>query len=341
MFEYIEQSGLAELHMKSDPKTGLRALVAIHNTQLGPAFGGCRFVPYDNTESAITDVIRLARGMSYKNALAGIPFGGGKSVIMRPKSISDRQALFASFGEFMQDLGGRYITAMDSGTETEDMDSIGAKTDYVSGRTGQEGDPSPYTSFGVVSGIKASVSAKFNQDDFHGMHVAVQGLGHVGARVAKQLHELGAQLTVTDINQEKVKEAVEIYNAKSVAPDDIYSVDCDVFAPCGLGAIINDETIPQLKCKVVAGGANNQLAKAEHGLVLLDKDILYAPDYIINAGGVIYAALSYSNNKDIDIKSKVAEIETTLKEVYKRSQEASKSPSEVADGMAEAILANQ
>lgn len=337
MFELIESNGLERLHLASDPATGLRAIIAIHSTARGPAIGGCRFIQYNSDEDAIIDAARLARGMSYKSALAGLPHGGAKAVIIQPSGTYDRNALMQAFGRFVNDIGGQYITAMDSGTQTTDMDAISQTTRWVS-CTSSSGDPSPYTALGVFEGIKAAVMHRSGSHALGGLHVAVQGLGHVGYAVARLLYDAGAHLTVTDIDSAKVLKAVNEFGAKAVAADKIYAVDCDIFCPCGLGAVINDHTVHQLNCNIVAGSANNQLARENHGELLHKRGILYAPDYLINAGGLIFVALHYAGQDSAAIRSKTIEIGPALSQLFQQARQEQRPTHVIANERAEAII---
>ncbi len=337
MFRQMESAGLQDLHFWQDPDTGLQAIIAIHDTFRGPAIGGCRFIDYTDTTAAITDAIRLAKGMSYKAALAGLPHGGGKSVIIKPSGLFDRTRLMQSFGHFVDSLGGRYITAMDSGTQISDMDNIALNTPYVT-CTRKMGDPSPSTAFGVFAGIRASAKFRFGSDDLHNIHVAIQGLGHVGYALASLLHAAGARLTVSDIDAQKVARASAEFNAIAVEPDAIYDVVADIFCPCGLGAIINPDTVNRLNCAIVAGSANNQLADDSMGDALCQRAILYAPDYLINAGGLIFVALNHVRHHEQVIRQKVDSIYDALLELYKHADAEQKPTSLIADLRAATII---
>lgn len=337
--DYAMKHGFGELHFKVDPETGMKAIIAIHNTKLGPALGGCRFIEYPDTASAINDAMRLARGMSYKSALANLPLGGGKSVIIKPAHSFDREAYMHRFGEFVNDLGGRYVTALDSGTQLSDMDIMAQHTPHVASLSSYNGDPSPSTAIGVFRGIQAAVLFKTGKESLQGLHVAIQGLGHVGYMLASQLTECGARITVADINPAIVERAVKEFGATAVSTNDIHKIACDVFSPCALGAIINDSTINELQTNIIAGAANNQLAHTYHGQQLHDKGILYATDYVINAGGVIFAAGKYLNTPDTVVNSQIDDIRTTLLDVFTRSQLENRPTSEVADTMAQEKLA--
>jgi leucine dehydrogenase len=293
IFKYMEQYDYEQMVICQDKQSGLKAIICIHDTTLGPALGGTRMWTYDSEDAAIEDALRLARGMTYKNAAAGLNLGGGKTVIIGDPKKDKNEELFRAFGRYIQGLNGRYITAEDVGTTVEDMDLIYQETPFVTGVSpafGSSGNPSPVTAYGVYRGMKAAAKEAFGTDSLEGKVIAVQGVGHVAYTLCKHLHEEGASLIVTDINKESVQRAVDDFGAKAVDIDEIYSVDCDIFAPCALGAIINDDTISQIKAKVVAGAANNQLKETRHGDALNEMGIVYAPDYVINAGGVINVA---------------------------------------------------
>jgi leucine dehydrogenase len=287
LFDTISSMGHEQLVMCHDPAAGYRGIIAIHSTVLGPALGGTRFWNYATDEESIVDALRLARGMTYKNAVAGLNLGGGKSVIIGDNKTADRELIFRAHGRFVESLGGRYITAEDVGTSTADMDYVHMETDYVSGLAGRSGDPSPVTAHGVFRAIQASAKERWGSDDIAGRTITIQGCGHVGYYLAKELHEAGAKLIVTDIDTDRIKRVTTEFGARAVGTDEIYSVAADIFAPCALGAIINDKTIPMLKVEVVAGAANNVLLEERHGDELEKRNILYAPDYVANAGGVI------------------------------------------------------
>jgi len=289
IFDYVEKYGHEQVVFCYDKATGLKAIIAIHDTTLGPAVGGTRIRDYQSEEEALYDVLRLSRGMTYKNSAAGLSIGGGKAVIIGDPTKIKSEALFRAFGKFVEGLNGRFITAEDMNTNTEDIAYMNKETDHVIGLEGKSGDPSPVTAFGIYRGILAAADHVYGSQDLIGKVAAVQGLGAVGYRVCKYLHDAGVKLYVSNRGKEKVERAVEEFGAIAVATDDIYSVECDIFVPCATGAIINDNTIDQLKCKIVAGCANNQLAENKHGDILKEKDILYIPDFVINSGGVINA----------------------------------------------------
>ena len=342
LFGHLDRYDYGEVHLKLDKATGLRAIVAIHDTRLGPSLGGCRFIHYDSDEAAVVDALRLARGMTYKAALAGLPHGGGKSVIMLPSQHFDRVALFRAFGKFIDDLRGHYITAEDSGTGLEDMEVIRSVTKWVTGvdpSHGGSGDPSPFTALGVRRGIEACVEHKLGRATLAGVHVVVQGVGHVGYHLCKELHEQGAKLTVADVDPLKAERAHRELGAKLVPLEGIFDVDCDVFAPCALGSAMNDDTILRLKARVVAGAANNQLALPRHGDDLHARGILYAPDYAINAGGLINVAQEAVGYDEKKAREKTLKIHGTIAEIVDRSEKLKAPTHKVADMLVEERLA--
>ena len=322
----------------SDVETGLKAIICVHNTNLGPAVGGCRMWEYNTDEGALVDALRLSRGMSYKNALAGLKMGGGKSVIIGNPKTTKSDALFRAFGRFVESLSGKYITAEDVGINPHDMALVNQETKYVLGLEGKSGDPSPVTAYGVYKGMKAAVKQRLNRDSLEGIRVAVQGAGHVGYYLCKHLSEEGAEIIISDINKDSVEKVVAELGAKAVDINDIYSQDVDVYAPCALGATINDETIPRLKATIVAGAANNQLAEDRHGDILKSRGILYTPDYVINAGGIIN--VSYEENYNLKIAlEKVDGIYGTLMEIFQQADSEGKTTNVVADALARAKIA--
>jgi leucine dehydrogenase len=293
VFEKMTEYRYEQLVFCHDHSTGLRAVIAIHNTTLGPALGGCRMWPYSCEEEAVVDVLRLSRGMTYKAAASGLNLGGGKSVIIGDPHTDKSEALFRSFGRYIETLGGRYIVAEDVGTTTADIDNVRLETPYVAGldvTRGGSGDPSPFTALGVFQGMRACAEEVFGTPSLEGKTVAVQGLGHVGYHLCRLLDEDGANLIVADIVPAAVERVVREFGAKAVGPEEILSVNCDVFAPCALGAVVNDATLPNFRCSIIAGSANNVLLEPHHGQELADRGILYAPDYVINAGGLINVA---------------------------------------------------
>ena len=336
LFDTIAEMGHEQLVICNDRSAGYRGIIAIHSTTLGPALGGTRFWQYASDDEAIVDALRLARGMTYKNAVAGLNLGGGKSVIIGNNRTIDREMIFRAHGRFVESLGGRYITAEDVGTSTADMDFVHMETKNVSGLAGRSGDPSPVTAHGVFRSIQASARERWGSDDLSARTVSVQGCGHVGYYLAKELHEAGAKLVVTDIDVERVKQVVAEFGAKAVSTDEIYAVQADIFAPCALGAIINDETIPQLKVEIVAGAANNVLLDAErHGVALEARNILYAPDYVANAGGVINVYSELAGWDSVRAFRKADEIYDTILKVYKIAKDDGVPTYVAADRLAE------
>lgn len=287
LFDTISEMGHEQVVVCHDKSSGFRGIIAIHDTTLGPALGGTRFWQYASDEEAIVDVLRLSRGMTYKNAVAGLNLGGGKAVIIGDNRTTRREMLFRAHGRFVESLGGRYITAEDVGTSPADMDFVHMETAYVSGLQGRSGDPSPVTARGVFRAIQAAAKQKWGSELLRGKTVAVQGLGHVGYYLCRELTSAGASLIVTDIDAERVRRVVTEMGALAAGADEIYDAKADIFAPCALGGVINDTTIDRLAVEIVAGGANNQLLETRHGDALERRGILYAPDYVANAGGVI------------------------------------------------------
>ena len=319
-----------------EESSGLKAIIAIHDTTLGPALGGVRMWNYESEEAALEDALRLARGMTYKNAAAGLNLGGGKAVIIGDPKSDKSETLFRAFGRYVESLNGRYITAEDVGTTEQDMDYIHMETDYVVGTSsGGAGNPSPITALGIYKGMKAAAKEAFGTDSLSGKTIAVQGVGQVAFHLCKYLHGENANLIVTDINEEAVKRAVQEYQAEAVQPDEIYDVDCDIYAPCALGGTINDETIPRLKAKVIAGSANNQLLENRHGDILFEKGIVYAPDYVINSGGVINVSEELRGYDQNRVLRKIDSIYSILETVFKISREENIPTYQAADRMAE------
>jgi leucine dehydrogenase len=279
--------GYERVMFGSDEAAGYQGIIAIHSTALGPAVGGTRYWSYKSEDDAVTDALRLARGMTYKNALAGLPFGGGKSIIMRDSKAADREQLFRAHGRMVNSLAGKYFTAEDVGTSPADMEFILKESEYVAGLQGRSGDPSPHTARGVFRAMQAAAMHKWGSDDLAGKTVAIQGCGHVGYFLAGELAHVGARLTVADVDLAKVGRVVDDHRAMAVGAQEIYATAADIFAPCALGGVLNDQTIPQLKATLVVGAANNQLLEPRHGDLLQQRGVLYAPDYAANAGGVI------------------------------------------------------
>jgi leucine dehydrogenase len=339
LFDTLAEMGHEEVVMCSDPSIGYRGILAVHSTKLGPALGGTRFWQYATDEEAIIDALRLSRGMTYKNAVAGLKLGGGKSIIIGDNKTTDRERIFRAHGRFVESLGGRYITAEDVGTSTRDMDYVKMETNHVAGLAGKSGDPSPVTAHGVFRAIQASANWVWKSDSLEGKTVTIQGCGSVGTYLAKELHEAGAKLIVSDIDSAKTARVAKLTGAKVVEGDAIFSADADIFSPCALGGIINDATIPKLKVRIVAGGANNQLLEERHGDELMRRGILYAPDYVANAGGVInvYGEVAgWDAQKALD---KADDIYDTVLKVFDIAEQMNIPKYEAADRLAERRLA--
>jgi leucine dehydrogenase len=309
--------------------------IAIHSTALGPAVGGTRFWHYENDEAAIKDLLRLARGMTYKNALAGVPFGGGKSIIMRDDKPFDREQLFRAHGRFVETFGGRYITAEDVGTSPADMEFVRMETNHAAGLLGKSGDPSPVTARGVFRAVQAAAKHRWGSDDVAGRTVALQGCGHVGYNLASNLRQAGARLIASDVDAEKVERVVKEFGAVAVGPDEIYGSAADIFAPCALGGIINDQTMPQLKVEVIVGGANNQLLEMRHGDELHRLGLLYAPDYAANSGGVINGCRELLGWEESQSAAKVEDIYETLLDIFRMAEKEGIPTYKAADRLAE------
>jgi leucine dehydrogenase len=342
LFGHLKAYDYGEVHFKFDKASGLKAIVAIHDSRLGPALGGCRFLPYDSDEDAVVDALRLARGMTYKAALAGLAHGGGKSVLIRPKQHFDRVAMFRAFGKFVDDLGGHYITAEDSGTGLEDMEVIRTVTKHVTGvdmAHGGSGDPSPFTALGVRRGIEACVKFRLGRESLEGVHVAVQGVGHVGYHLCKELHTAGAKISVADVDPLKSERAQREFSAAIVPLDKIFEIECDVVAPCALGSALNDTTIPRIRAKIVAGAANNQLAQPRHGDDLHARGIVYAPDYAINAGGLVNVAQEVVGYDAQKSREKTMQIFDTIWEIADRAKKTGAPTYRIADMLVEEKLA--
>ena len=340
VFERLD--GHEEVVYFNDPSSGLRAIVAIHSTALGPALGGTRFYPYPSEDAALQDALRLSRGMTYKAAAAGLDLGGGKAVIIGDPKRSKSEELLRAYGRFIESLGGRYITAEDVGTSRDDVDIVRRETQYVTGVSvsmGGSGDPSPMTAYGVYLSMLACAEATWHQHSLQGRRVAVQGVGKVGYALVKLLVEDGgAHVTVSDIDVDSVARAVRDFGVETAPADRIHAVECDVFAPCALGGIINDKTIPELRCAVVAGSANNQLERPDHGKALAELGILYAPDFVANAGGLINVADELQGYQPERAKASVESVYRTLREVFTIARADHISTAEAADRFAESRI---
>ena len=324
----------------NDSATGLKAIIAIHNTVLGPALGGTRMWSYSNEMEALNDVLRLSKGMTYKNSISGLNLGGGKAVIIGDARTMKSEALFRRFGKFVESLAGNYITAEDVGISPSDMNWVNMETNHVAGLPGKSGDPSPVTAYGVYMGMKACAKVQFGSDSLEGKTIAVQGVGHVGEYLVKHLAAEKANVVITDIHEETLKRVANEYGVKVVAPNEIYDVPMDIYAPCAMGATINDETLSRLTCSIISGAANNQLAiEQKHGLEVMNRGIIYAPDYTINAGGVINCFSEVEGLSTEWAHTKAAEIYTTILNIIHRSKEANIPTYQIANKMAEERIA--
>ncbi|WP_114227723.1 MULTISPECIES: Leu/Phe/Val dehydrogenase [Sphingomonas] len=332
-----------EVHFITDAASGLKAIIAMHSTHLGPAAGGCRFWHYAEDEAALTDALRLSRGMSYKNAMAGLPLGGGKGVILAPADGRKTPEMIAAFGRAVNGLGGRYVTAEDVGINEADMIEVSRQTPFVAGLPVAEGavggDPGPHTSLGVFLGLKAAVRRALGKDSLAGLHIAMQGAGSVAGGVARRAAAEGARLSIADVNQERVSSLAAETGATIVDPTEIMTLAADVFSPNALGAILTEQSIAALNVPVVAGGANNQLATPQDGERLMARGILYAPDYVINAGGIINVSTEYVKDGDTDlVRQRIEAIPQRLERIWAESAETGLNPAAVADRMAQRLI---
>lgn len=343
VFSHTEFDNHEQVVFCHDEATGLKAIIAIHNTNRGPALGGCRMWHYVSDEEALNDVLRLSKGMTYKSALANLDLGGGKSVIIGDPRKHKTEDLLAAMGRFLERTGNQYIAAEDSGTSVPDLKLMSRETANVAGiteRTGIDGlpcngDPSPATAYGTFIGLKTAVQYQLDRKDLTGLKVAIQGVGNVGYRLAEHLHQAGAELFVTDIHEESVQRAVSELGAIAVSQNEILSLDVDVIAPCALGAVLNDESIPLIKAKVIAGASNNQLASQRHDLMLRERGILYAPDYVLNAGGIIDIFYERIGHKHTKVRAHIETIADTLTEIFRRADEQDRPTGEIANELAE------
>lgn len=331
-----------QLHVLDDPASGLRGIIAIHSTALGPAAGGCRFWHYADQAALAADAVRLARGMSYKNALAGLPFGGGKAVLQRPEGAFDRTALFRAFGEAVARLNGTYVTAEDVGTTIADMTAVRSRTLHVAGQEAHPGraggDPSPWTALGVFLSMQEAARMELGAG-LDALTVAVQGVGNVGAALARLLHQAGARLLIADADSERAQALAAELGAQAIAADEILSAKADVLAPCALGAVLDARTVPLLKAKLVCGGANNQLADDTAADLLMHRGIAYAPDYLVNAGGIINVVAEYMERDEAEVRARIEGIPRRLRQVLATARSRGAAPHRVADEMAEALMA--
>jgi len=332
-----------QIHFVADDKCGLRAIIAIHSTHLGPAAGGARFWHYAEDDDALTDALRLSRGMSYKNAMAGLPLGGGKAVILADANRSKSPDLLHAFGKAVEGLGGRYVTAEDVGMNVADMVEISRSTNYVAGLPNSAGDvggdPGPHTSLGVFLGIKAAVKRALGKDNLSGLHIAMQGAGSVATGVALHACAEGAKLSIADVDPAKAQKLADATGGKVVSADEILGLEADVVSPNALGAILNEQSIAALRTPIVAGGANNQLATPEEGRRLHARGILYAPDYVINAGGIINVCTEYLGDGDASlVRQRIEGIPVRLEQIWAESQASGRDPAAVADAMAQRLI---
>ncbi|HVF83336.1 MAG TPA: Glu/Leu/Phe/Val dehydrogenase dimerization domain-containing protein [Sphingomicrobium sp.] len=332
-----------EVHFITDAKAGLKAIIAMHSTHLGPSAGGCRFWQYAADEQALTDALRLSRGMSYKNAMAGLPLGGGKAVILAPADKNKTPEMLAAFGRAVNGLGGRYVTAEDVGINVTDMIEVSRQTSFVAGLPvsggAVGGDPGPHTSLGVFLGIKAAVRRALGKDSLQGLHLALQGAGSVATGVAMHAAAEGARLSIADVAEDRLRKLADATGAAIVDANEIMTLEADVLSPNALGAILTEQSIAALKVPVVAGGANNQLATSEDGQRLMERGILYAPDYVINAGGIINVSTEYLKDGDANVvRSRIEAIPDRLEAIWQKSAATSRDPAAVADAMAQKLI---
>ena len=344
VFDHAEFDHHEAIHYFDDPATGLRAIIAVHSTALGPAAGGCRRWQYTSDNDALTDVLRLSRGMTYKNALAGLPFGGGKAVILANEQLPKTPELFRAFGRAINSLGGSYITAEDVGVSVADIRNANEETSYVSGlpQSGESagGDPSPWTALGVFLAIEAAARVRLDRNSLDGLRVAVQGVGHVGLHLCKMLHEAGASVIAADVNRVSLSRLTDAIPATIVSTTDILFQDCEILAPCALGNILNSESIPRIQAKVIAGAANNQLSTEADGQRLSERHILFAPDYVINSGGVISVAREYlGQSSENEVRTEVHRIPERLIAICDEADESGHPTNVIADELARRIVA--
>ncbi|MEZ4704313.1 MAG: Glu/Leu/Phe/Val dehydrogenase dimerization domain-containing protein [Bdellovibrionota bacterium] len=341
LFESMSEREFEHISFFHDKKTGLRSIIAIHNTKLGPALGGCRFYPYANEQKALADVMNLAQAMTSKAAMAGLELGGGKSVILGDPKKHKTPEILRAFAACVERLGGRYITSVDSGTSSEDLDIFSEVTNHVVGLTpnlGGAGDPSPLTALGVLCGIEAAVEHRYGSSDLNGKKIAVQGVGHVGYTLVSLLREKNAEVVISDIDEKRATRAAQELQVELVSAHEILKIECDVFAPCAMGGVINADTLDTLACSVVAGAANNPLASMDIANALFEKGIVYAPDFVINAGGLIHVAQELRGYDREKVETKTRNIGKTIASILKRADQEKKSPAAIARSMAREII---
>ena len=331
------------VHFFTDPNSGLRLIIAVHSTALGPASGGVRFWHYGLEDDPLGDALRLSRGMSYKSAMAGLAAGGGKAVILAPPDRMKTPALLAAFGRSVEKLGGAYVTAADVGITVDDLVTAAGETSFISGLPAPEGsaggDSGPHTALGVFLGIKAAVRRALGREDLGGVHIAIQGAGSVGGGLARLAAAEGARLSIADLDRQRARSLADELGAVAVDASQIMTLEADVLSPCALGAILNEASIPELRVAVVAGGANNQLTRPEDGRRLLERNILYAPDYVINAGGIINVVLEYQRNSDVaEVRRRVEQIPVRLESIWEEGTRTGRDPATVADAMAQRLI---
>ena len=338
LFQHLDFDGHEQVIFCNDPDVGLKGIIALHSTALGPAAGGCRMHPYETEQEALTDVLRLSKGMTYKNAVAGLPLGGGKCVIIADPNSSNKQNLLRAFAKHVQSLNGRYWTAIDVGVGPEDADIMAENCDYIFARASQYEagfNPSSFTAYGGFIGIRASIEASTGKTDLSGIHVTVQGLGATGYALSKHLHEAGAKLTVSDVEETAVGRVVTEFGATAVDPNHIHRVKSDVFAPCALGAGLNDDTIPEIDANIICGLANNQLSETRHGKMLADRHITYVPDYVVNAGGMMGAStVIFSEPSREKSLKQIESLHDTICAIINRAKNEGKTTAEIADSIA-------
>ena len=336
-FAVFQRLQYGDLHIHSDLASGLIAIIAIHSTKLGPALGGCRYIEYGTFDEAVVDALRLAKAMSFKSAITDLPFGGGKAVIIKSYPMPEREHFFQAFGKFVHSLQGQYITAEDSGTTVADMDIIKTVTPFVTGINDPNfsfADPSILTAIGIRYGMQAAVKFALKRDNLEGLHVAIQGVGKVGYQLVKELIKHGVKITVSDLNAKNITKCQEEFKVEITAPEHIHKIACDIFAPCALSNAIHPGNLNEIQAKIIAGSANNQLKTPDLADVLMNKGILYAPDYVINAGGLIHAATQYLHEKEQSALEKAKKIENTLTLLFERSITEQISPLEIANRIA-------
>jgi leucine dehydrogenase len=341
LFEMMHKEGHEALHIFNESESGLRAIIAVHSTRLGPALGGCRMWPYRGMEEAVQDVLHLSKAMTYKAAVADLPLGGGKAVVIGDSTRDKTEALLVALGRCVESLNGRYLIAEDVGITLRDMESIHRGTSRVTGRArekGGSGDPSIMTALGVLEGMKVCLEETFGDPSLKDRVVAIQGIGKVGTHLAQLLHGEGAKLYLSDLNSDRLRKIAGSLKAKATSPEEIYSVSCDLFSPCALGGVINEQTLRLLRCRIIAGAANNQLAREHDGRLLHERNILYAPDYVINAGGLINIACEFGGYNPDRALARVRGISDTLRRVFTLSKQEKIPPSQASDQMARARL---